>query len=873
MHTPKTQYVLWLMAILFACGQVSAQVTLMEKNFDFKCLLKVPKSSKLSLEKPNPSDSIQVATTYSFTFTVIKTDKGKYDFFLKQNSKLDDKSATIETEDVNDTGGKFTMEDLKDKYDGFAEKLAALFRQYGIVECLGIGANKKSINDLDQFQTLAKGLFYEVVAYAAVQNSETDIAGWVVVNKYIPMFNRSSIGHKRDALSALWLKEKESIEKIKKDNEKLKDQNKDKVTELNKTPDSDSKISISNINTIPIKTVKNIIVQYSPIKPNSHEEAKKLDHFKEYRPSYWGKRDSTQVFEQTFDSISPLKVDFDAEISYIQFNLDHQPWQKNEFAATYPFIFDYEAKALRFNTANGILNISSNGLPVLKSGTSYKFEDFFIEKYQGTNMDPMAEEDAWTAARNRIDTTKWLFGSDATINKYRAVTQKQETAQSKAATPFSWTKNGKDTVVEGQNVYLSTEGKQIIEFRNGNKQLIDESVPQSPFLVAEKKHEAKGIYINSAQFEFRNGMLENIVVLAEEANGSKRKLKFTSRLPIGFSTQKNIDALHYYWLYEDNYDQHAIRLADLIEYTQNLNLASKDYSPSDQVINVKPHERTILLKEKTAQLFEAKVFSDFVGFETGNPNGLVQTEVSKKINLLTRRMWYRFDPRYFNFSFVTYITPEVVVSKLEKNNRALIPDQQKYIVNGKVVEDSYISTMDLLNYENFSTGLDLNLFLCEIQQLKTEFMIDGGFRFGRTAIEDSSYVISDQNTIVAREKPEAFGVNTWRFYPKFSLQIFPDSRYGLNLSYQPNFTYLLDNRLKQVANLEAYANSGSNGRPICSNRFELLAHLKPNESGRFFFRYTFNSQFGNWKTNFHQAQVGYSFFLSTQKKENNESKK
>ena len=56
-----------------------------------------------------------------------------------------------------------------------------------------------------------------------------------------------------------------------------------------------------------------------------------------------------------------------------------------------------------------------------------------------------------------------------------------------------------------------------------------------------------------------------------------------------------------------------------------------NYSPKDQVICIRPGEKgKVIKKEKVTNILKAKVFSDFVGFNSSKPNGLIQTEVSHR---------------------------------------------------------------------------------------------------------------------------------------------------------------------------------------------------------------------------------------------------
>jgi len=75
-----------------------------------------------------------------------------------------------------------------------------------------------------------------------------------------------------------------------------------------------------------------------------------------------------------------------------------------------------------------------------------------------------------------------------------------------------------------------------------------------------------------------------------------------------------------------------------------------------------------LEKEQTSKILEMKVFSDLKGIDIP-PNGLVQLEFSKKIN-----MWSNRRPGWssnFNYGWFNYITPYFSMNKIEDKNKRL----------------------------------------------------------------------------------------------------------------------------------------------------------------------------------------------------------
>lgn len=437
--------------------------------------------------------------------------------------------------------------------------------------------------------------------------------------------------------------------------------------------------------------------------------------------------------------------------------------------------------------------------------------------------------------------------------------------------------------------------KRITEYRDSiskgekivDKLLITTDSIEKSIAKLEEQNPLPTFIIEYATIEFNQGFIENIVVYGSIEGRPEERIKFTNVMPIGFSRKKDFDDLANYDLWTEptsnnNRSRYSMNLGDFFEnYLQNLGLNRRDYSPADGAVKIDLEKGTCveLKKAPTYRLLEGKVFSDFVGLDEKSPNGLIQTEIGQKINLRTSRLGRYFLQRggirgeskrlmyrsrsYVNRGYLGYIHPLLTLSKIENKNRSLLLDSRDRIVNNEYLQDRYISSMQLRNHEYLSAGLDLNIYTFDRPTLKSTLYFDLGFRFGRTQVIDSVRSVIDsipQNN----GKGSEFGVNTFRFYPKLILEIKPEERYGLNMSYAWNQYYLLHPTITQVAVPERYKAIGQNRLPSSYGTFELQAFFNPsvdNPTGKLFFRYSFNHQGLNLSTNFHQAQVGYSFFL------------
>lgn len=392
------------------------------------------------------------------------------------------------------------------------------------------------------------------------------------------------------------------------------------------------------------------------------------------------------------------------------------------------------------------------------------------------------------------------------------------------------------------------------------------------------------------QLEFNRGYLENIVVVGEasifiepELESFKKQiplpeftLKFVNDFPIGISAKRDIERLgeiKLYSRYEDDI-HYELRLGDLITNTKEiLALNRTDYSPKDSAIeiNLLTEKNIELKKSDTKEILQLKVFSDFVGLQEENPNGLIQVEVDKEIPLVTKRITrpYVWVPLRFivnksgNLGFLNFIRPRFVYSKIEDNNRFLelksfqvAPDSS----NSEPSERFGTSTLDLKQFERFSIGADLNLLLYNIPYGKSTFLINAGMYFGRTDLAISDSVPESSNL----SRPYT---NSYQPSLELMWRVTGDERYGLEFSYgitwvisdQQNFTQRASTL--EYGDFESFQDSE---KKYGIQRFMILAYLNLDSSsaGRLFFRYRSNSELWNLKNNFSQLQIGYTTYLT-----------
>ncbi len=389
------------------------------------------------------------------------------------------------------------------------------------------------------------------------------------------------------------------------------------------------------------------------------------------------------------------------------------------------------------------------------------------------------------------------------------------------------------------------------------------------------------LYMQNGSVVFENGYVSNIQINALDKNN--KPYVFQNIYPIPLQSQWDIEALKYIKLYEKHSKNLYVRLVEVFDYNKEVDLARRDYSPQDTVIELSFNDtvnKFDVHKEPGFRFFNIAVFSDLVGIGEENPNGLVQTEISRKFNLVSRRL--QWSKKGLNFSGLNFITPMLTTSKIENKQKYLISEM--LFDSTTFVNDSTsllpldeklntysrrtITTLQLYRYQVFSVGFNLNIVTVDAPNFKSTFYLNSGLYYGRTLVRDSlmDYNATD-TTFSANGLVNNIGINTIQFQPTFTWQIFGDGRAGLSLSNSiilfKAFTdkYNIAGNTRDIKNDNGTYNFGKQNLMI--NSFEFFGWFKPSKRdyGKLFLRYRFNSElgFGNApKHNFHQLQLGYS---------------
>lgn len=418
---------------------------------------------------------------------------------------------------------------------------------------------------------------------------------------------------------------------------------------------------------------------------------------------------------------------------------------------------------------------------------------------------------------------------------------------------------------------LINRGDEYDLFRMSQTSMNDAIKAEAGLSELQKRLKGQNLYkIKDVQLQFEKGFLERVQITVE-VNG--RDQIFENIYAIGFSSPADYKALSRQKLFirnnylTDDNAPHYIYLGDVLQnYDNELNNYTRDYSPADTSLRVKPEENgfVVLYKERLVNLFEAKVYTDLIGVLQEEPNGLIQIEMERRFNLLTTRK--QLSSKRMDVGFLNYMTVSATVSKIENKQRKLILQNDNVLQNNQLISPSFATNLDFRRYENFGLQTEFNLFLWDYPDGKTMFYFDPGFRYSFTPVQDSVRSFSDSlGTLMAGPEVRDLNAHLFTLYPKFTFEFFAERRYGFSMSYQFNHSWLFSNN--QYKQVRSYEKGDNSLLPIerssrNSHQIDLFLRIEPNpksSNGKIFARARFFMQQGDVNTFFSQIQIGYAY--------------
>jgi hypothetical protein len=413
------------------------------------------------------------------------------------------------------------------------------------------------------------------------------------------------------------------------------------------------------------------------------------------------------------------------------------------------------------------------------------------------------------------------------------------------------------------------------------------------------------LYIKEVEIKFEAGQIAGIIVKGSFLTIKNKVFTFHNRTPISFSTK--FDASFDYNIIksirifgkEQLIKDHFVRLEELLYNDYSLSNYTNNFSPIDTVITLRPFEPgKVIFRERVADILQARVYSDFIGYGSDQPNGLVQVEISKMIYLKTNirnnrekdsrcndtttklvacicnierfvdsmnakekvlfnRDGYR---KLHTYEWFRYTIPLVSVTKIERNDKYLD-------VSLNADSNGIVHAIDLMQYANFKAGTQYNILRASRPEFHSNFIWDMSLYMMLTGISNNSISrdtvsgISGDTVFFSRNTRNTNALS-FNFSPVIiSWNLYPHSYYHFSFDYQ----------LQHIAEYNSglqFSNS-EKGWGQWIHHLGMFGGIRTSEygNGEIFVRVMVNLNVLNPDQRFYQAQVGYSFKVFSHKNE------
>ena len=375
------------------------------------------------------------------------------------------------------------------------------------------------------------------------------------------------------------------------------------------------------------------------------------------------------------------------------------------------------------------------------------------------------------------------------------------------------------------------------------------------------------VEIKDIRIVFYDGFIQKIDVYGErtESDGTITRTRFVNKFGIGFNRDKNYRNLTRIALFDNNTASGSkgdyIKLGELLTYEPNTDLLTLDYSPADKLVVREGDKIVDVYREEFPKLIEGAIYTDLIGLSEDKPNGLIQTELSRKFNLVTSRVPLGKSNFLSSFGLggLQYIRPAITFTKIEGKERRYKPMAKEFLSDSSNVTRSvYVRPLDVMEYQNLSLGVDQNLLV--VDHANYMFYLNFGLRFNKTAVADSLSRI-ENNELVKSGNVEEYSLNYFTLYPELTLLLLPEKRVSFEMIYR--LTYFAP----AFDNVDLFRIEGGQNKFDTEKKYRWFhtfhagLTLRTNDDNKIFARYRYNCELNNFTQSFHQLQLGYSFNL------------
>ncbi|GAO45425.1 hypothetical protein [Flavihumibacter petaseus] len=428
-------------------------------------------------------------------------------------------------------------------------------------------------------------------------------------------------------------------------------------------------------------------------------------------------------------------------------------------------------------------------------------------------------------------------------------------------------------------------------------------------------------FINHVSVETEGGAIKNITVQVVDTSLAARSIQsprdyieFKNQFPISISGKFDPEKFANIKLYAYNAAgirglTRYIKMGDLLTLNIVLESEKEDYSPSDRTVALSPANPIAeLKKEKRSRILEIAAFTDFIGLDQEEPNGLIQIEARRKININSKSNLLinaSKDELSENVQFGK-IEKTVILERKKKKvlyGLKLRGSNTKYLPLTKAEKDKLIvgegdeSTLKKIDSFGWQTVVVKNRkfhspYFTLFPYIEPKLLFSKLEQHNR--VIDSGKLVSNQITPIQlyRYQLASFGaqVNIIRFnFPQLKFNVSPlnigyywfrtrvgspsdsltqnsiplNSQYfswGAQVNFQPDHRWgasLSAEYIREKILNDAYSLTNKNG--LFQYGFD--GHLKTGDYSKLFFRFRWTHEHHNRNDNFTQIQLGYSLNL------------
>lgn len=257
------------------------------------------------------------------------------------------------------------------------------------------------------------------------------------------------------------------------------------------------------------------------------------------------------------------------------------------------------------------------------------------------------------------------------------------------------------------------------------------------------------VRITSASISFESGYIKDIAVSAVSEGGDS-VFHFSNQRYISLRDARDIDNLAtksrnmLTFMYSKS-SLATIDMRDVFEFERTRTLESGTYVCADTTLRfTKAPEVLPLKKSSIANSLNLRIYTDPLGYEKKNPNGVLQMEAQLNFilnTIPTHRKYFRddmqdvrFDKSRYNWVWLSRISPYMKLTKIEESNSVLA-----------IGPESASDMMELFKYAYLDLGTELNVLSFKSDSKLFTGNIAAGLwrtKVGNDSVDNASFFVS-----------------------------------------------------------------------------------------------------------------------------------